>query len=74
MNLIVTLVTSFLSGPVNQYLSGSHADTVVNILIRSLLAVGVEPRLALQGYDTIAQWDKCLLRLPDYLKKMQICK
>jgi len=34
--------------------------------MKALLAVGVEPRLALQGYDIIAQWDKCLLRLPKY--------
>jgi hypothetical protein len=37
--------------------------------MKALLAVGVEPRLALQGYDIIAQLDKCLLRLPDCLKK-----
>jgi hypothetical protein len=36
--------------------------------MKALLAVGVEPRLALQGYD-IAQWDKFLLRLPDYFGK-----
>jgi hypothetical protein len=43
--------------------------------MKALLAVGVELRLALQGYDIIAEWDKCLLRLPDYFeKKMQICK
>jgi hypothetical protein len=32
-------------------------------------AVGVEPRLALQGYDIIEQWDKCMLRMPDYSEK-----
>jgi len=37
--------------------------------MKALLAAGVEPRLALQGYDVIAQWDKCLLRLPDCYKK-----
>jgi len=37
--------------------------------MKALLAVGIEPRLALQGYDIIAQWDKCLLRLADCLKK-----
>jgi len=41
--------------------------------MKALLAVGVEPRLALLGYDVVAQWDKCPLRLPDYLKKMQMC-
>jgi hypothetical protein len=34
--------------------------------MKAMLAVGVEPRLALQGYDIVAQWDKCLLRPPDY--------
>jgi len=41
--------------------------------MKALLAVGIEPRLALQGYDIIAQWDKYLLRLADCLKKKR-CK
>jgi hypothetical protein len=59
----------FLSGPVNQYLSGNHSDTVVVVLMKALLALEVEPTLALQGYDISVRWDKCLFRLLDYLKR-----